>query len=61
MQQLRVEQMIAGARQPNEVAKLILKLRWMGMEDEAQKLERAVHRLPPQQRGTAIAEPSATD
>jgi len=61
MQQLRVEQMIAGARQPNEVAKLILKLRWMGMEEEAQRLERAVHRLPAQQRGTAIAEPSATD
>jgi hypothetical protein len=61
MQHLRVDQLIAGARQPNEVAKLILKLRWIGMEEEAQRLERAVHRLPPQQRGTVIAEPSGTD
>ena len=61
MEQRRVEELIAAARQPNEIAKLILKLRWIGMEDEALRLQRAVHRLPPQQRGTVIAEPSCTD
>jgi hypothetical protein len=61
MEPIRVDQLIADARQPNEVAKLILKLRWIGLEEEALQLERAVHRLPSQQRAPVIGEPSGTD
>jgi hypothetical protein len=32
--------------QPQELAKLIRKLRWIGMEDEADRLQMAVCSLP---------------
>jgi len=41
--------------------KLIRKLRWIGMEEEAQDLQSAVSTLPPSERGSVMAEPSATD
>jgi hypothetical protein len=44
-----------------ELAKLIRKLRWIGLEDEAQRLQRVANTLPPEERGTVSAEPSATD
>ncbi len=44
-----------------EWAKLIRKLRWIGLEDEAQRLEAAVSTLPPEQRGTVSAGPFSTD
>jgi hypothetical protein len=42
-------------------AKLIRKLRWIGLEDEARRLELAVSTLPPEQRGTVSVGPFSTD
>jgi hypothetical protein len=42
-------------------AKLIVKLRWIGLEDEARQLERALSALPSEERGTVAAGPFSTD
>jgi hypothetical protein len=42
-------------------AGLIRKLRWMGLDDEAGRLQNAVGTLPPEQRGTVSAGPFSTD
>ena len=47
--------------QPQDRAKLIRKLRWIGMDDEARLLERATASLPPDERGTVSAGPFSTD
>ena len=46
---------------PQDWAKLIRKLRWIGMDDEASRLQQAVCRLPPDERGTVSAGPFSTD
>jgi len=46
---------------PQELAKLIRKLRWIGMEEEAHRLEAAVASIPNDERGTVAAEPFSTD
>jgi hypothetical protein len=46
---------------PWEWAKLIRKLRWIGMDEEARRLEQAVSTLPPEQRGTVSSGPFSTD
>jgi hypothetical protein len=46
---------------PQDVSKLISKLRWIGMDDEAHHLQAAVATLPPDARGTTAAEPLSTD
>jgi hypothetical protein len=43
-----------------ESAKLIRKLRWIGMEEEARRLELALSTLPAEERAV-WAEPSGTD
>ncbi len=48
-------------RPASEWATLIRKLRWIGMDNEAQRLERAVSTLPPEQRGSVSAGSFATD
>ena len=48
-------------RYPQDWAKLIRKLRWIGMEDEASRLQVAVSSLPPDERGTVSAGPFSTD
>jgi hypothetical protein len=48
-------------RHPQDWAKLIRKLRWMRLEDEACRLQSAVCRLPPEERGTVSAGPFSTD
>jgi hypothetical protein len=48
-------------RPAGEWAKLIRKLRWIGLDDEARRLEHAVSTLPPEQRGSVAAEPTSTD
>ena len=40
---------------------LILKLRWIGLNDEADRLERAARSLAPDDRGTVLADPASTD
>jgi len=44
-----------------EWSRLICKLRWIGLEDEARSLELAVSTLPPQQRGSVLVGPFDTD
>ena len=45
----------------HEWAKLIRKLRSIGLEDEARRLEQAVSTLPPEERGSVSAGPFSTD
>ncbi len=44
-----------------EWARLICKLRWIGLEEEARSLERAVSTVPRQERGSVSAGPFDTD
>jgi hypothetical protein len=45
----------------SEWSKLICKLRWIGLEDEARCLQLAVSTLPPHERGSVLAGPLNTD
>lgn len=42
---------------PDELAQLIRKLRWIGLDDEARRLELAVSTLPPEERGSVSVGP----
>jgi hypothetical protein len=44
-----------------EWARLIRKLRWIGLEDAARRLELAVSTLPPEERGSVSVGPFSTD
>ena len=48
-------------RVPSDWARLILKLRWIGLEEEAERLELAVSTLPPGERGSVSFGPFSTD
>lgn len=61
MEEKRVENPIIMRRHPSDFAKLISKLRWIGMEEEALRLQLAVRCLPPDQSGTVWAGPFSTD
>ncbi len=61
MEQALNTQIMPVNRQPKEWAKLIRKLRWIGMEDEARRLQTVVSSLPPDERGTVSAGPFFTD
>jgi hypothetical protein len=62
MEQARKKQEGSIDRQPSrEWGKLIRKLRWIGLEDEARRLELAVSTLPPEERGTVSVGPFSTD
>lgn len=41
--------------------KLIRKLRWIGLDDEARRLEQAVSTPPPEERGSVSVGPFSTD
>jgi hypothetical protein len=56
-----VDRPLAVQRAPGEWAKLIRKLRWIGLEDEARSLERALSTLPTEKRGSVSAGPFSTD
>ena len=47
--------------EPEELIRLILKLRWIGLDDEANHLQRVVCELAPDARPTALAGPIGTD
>jgi hypothetical protein len=51
---------VALSRQAREWAKLLRKLRWVGLDEEARRLESALSTLPPEQRSTT-AELPGTD
>ncbi len=52
---------LANARAPQEWVKLIRKLRWIGLDEEARRLEAAVSTLAPEDRGSVLSGPVATD
>lgn len=47
--------------QPQELAKLIRKLRWIGLEEESRLLQMAMFRLPPHERHAVLEGPFSTD
>ncbi len=51
----------AAQPSPGEWAKLIRKLRWIGLEDEARSLQLAVSKLPVEERGSVLVGPFSTD
>src|SRR5262245_36164632 len=51
----------SAARRSHDWARLIRKLRWIGLDDEARRLGQAVSTLPPEERGCVSAEPFSTD
>ena len=55
------DNVIAMPAQSNDWSKLIRKLRWIGMEEEALRLQRAVLSMPLEERGTVSAGPFSTD
>ena len=50
-----------GDRSSDEWARLIRKLRWIGLEDEARRLEVAISTLPPDERVAVSVGPFSTD
>jgi hypothetical protein len=48
-------------RPSDDWGQLIRKLRWIGLDDEARRLELAVSTLPPEERGTVSVGPFSTD
>ena len=60
MEQLRDNQSNSMNQQPQDWAKLIRKLRWIGMEDEACRLQTAICSLRPEERATVSAGPFST-
>jgi hypothetical protein len=60
MQQTCDERAIPVEKSSREWAKLIRKLRWIGMEGEARQLELALSTLPAEERAVS-AEPPSTD
>lgn len=61
MEQTRHRETACINQEPQELAKLIRKLRWIGLEDEAQYLQLAMCGLPPQERCPVLGAPFATD
>lgn len=62
MQQAQGSSVVSMHERPScEWSKLIRKLRWIGLEDEARRLELAVSTLPPEERGSVSVGPFSTD
>jgi hypothetical protein len=62
MEQLQQDNVVRmDQKTPTDWAKLIRKLRWIGLEDEARRLELVVGTLPPEERGTVSVGPFSTD
>jgi hypothetical protein len=61
MEQTRHKQTVCTEQQSEEWAKLISKLRWLGMEQEAHHLQMALCSLPPHERYAVLTGPFSTD
>jgi hypothetical protein len=48
-------------QESSECTKLIRKLRWIGLDMEAKRLEEALRTFAPNERGVVLADPIATD
>jgi hypothetical protein len=60
MEEARTEEMTV-ADHSREWLRLIRKLRWIGLEEEARRLELAISTVPSEQRGSVLAGPLTTD
>jgi hypothetical protein len=60
MQEAGTEEMTV-ADHSREWLRLIRKLRWIGLEEEARRLELAISTVPSEQRGSVLAGPLTTD
>jgi hypothetical protein len=45
----------------SELVKMVRKLRWIGMEEEARRLQTALSAVPSDERETVLAGPPSTD
>jgi hypothetical protein len=45
----------------SELVKMVRKLRWIGLEEEAKRLQVALSAFPSNERATVLAGPSSTD
>jgi hypothetical protein len=45
----------------SECSKLIRKLRWIGLDEEARRFEEALRTFEPDERDVVLAEPDSTD
>jgi hypothetical protein len=48
-------------RDSSECTKLLRKLRWIGHDEEARRLEEALRRFVPGERDSVLSEPISTD
>jgi hypothetical protein len=48
-------------RSSAELVELIRKLRWIGMEDEAKRIQTELSNLPARAGGSVVVEPGSTD
>lgn len=61
MEQARADNVIVMPHQQNDWSKLIRKLRWIGLEEAAHRLQLAVRSLPPEERDAVSAGPFSTE
>ena len=56
-----VVEVTAEQRASREVVKLIRKLRWIGLDREAEELQSVLGHFPSEKRGSLLAGPQSTD
>jgi hypothetical protein len=61
MEEAPAENVMVVDHHSREWARLIRKLRWIGLEEQAHRLELAVSTLPAEERGSVLAGPVSTD
>ena len=59
--QVSINSISLEQRSSTDLVKLIRKLRWIGLEEEAHQLEIVVRKLPPEGRAVVLATTSSTD
>jgi hypothetical protein len=57
----RIPEVSLDQRRSLEIAKLVRKLRWIGKEDEAKRVEHLLRQVPLTDRPCVLAEPFSTD
>jgi len=61
MEEAPAENVIVADHHSRERMHLIRKLRWIGLEEEAHRLELAISTVPSEERGSVLAGPLSTD
>jgi hypothetical protein len=57
----QLREVSTAQRSSGNLAKLVCKLRWIGMEEEAQRLQAALREFPCNERETVLIGPPSTD